>query len=104
MLASQRKSASDEQSEYLLRLYVAGIGPHSVRAQENLNQLCGRYLPDKHRLEVVDVLVEPKRALEDGVLVTPTLLKLAPGAKRMIVGDLSAEHDVLAALGIAHGS
>jgi hypothetical protein len=47
---------------------------------------------------VVDVLVDPMQALSDGVVVTPTLVKRAPGPRRIIMGDLSRTPDVLAAL------
>ena len=44
---------------------------------------------------------EPKRALADGIFMTPTLVKLAPapGAAR-IVGTLSQTQPVLQALGL----
>jgi circadian clock protein KaiB len=51
-------------------------------------------------VEIVDVLVEPLRALRDGVLVTPTLIRLAPQPEVWIVGDLSRETEVSAALGL----
>jgi hypothetical protein len=46
---------------------------------------------------VVDIFSNPKRALEDMILVTPTLLKLGTPDVR-IVGDLSQRERVLAAL------
>ena len=45
--------------------------------------------PKPHQVELIDVLVEPMRALADGVLMTPTLIKLAPLPVRKIVGSLS---------------
>jgi circadian clock protein KaiB len=81
-----------------LRLYVAGRSPNSVRALANLRAMCGEWLADDDwQLEVVDVFADPMRAVEDKILVTPTLLKLTPPLVQ-IVGDLSQRETVVAAL------
>lgn len=84
----------------ILRLYVAGSAPNSQRAWQNLRILFEENLNANYELEIVDVLEEPLRALEDNVLLTPTLRKLAPPPMAQIVGDLSDGPSVLAALGI----
>jgi circadian clock protein KaiB len=71
------------------RLYVADQTQNSVQAEANLTAFCRQYLPDCHHVEVVDVLREPKRALDDGIFMTPTLVVLAPVPIRRIVGTLS---------------
>lgn len=83
-----------------LRLYVAGDGPNSLQARANLQAICEQYLAGRHKVEVVDILHEPQRALADGVVLTPLLLKLAPGPARRVVGSLSEPAPVLAALGL----
>ena len=85
---------------YKFRLYVAGDALNSAQALANLSVLCRTYLPDRHEIEVVDVFREPKRALTDGILMTPTLVKLAPPPARRIVGTLSRTQTVLQALGL----
>ena len=83
------------------RLYVAGDAQNSTQAVANLIALCGTHLPDRCDIEVVDVFREPKRALADRILMTPTLVKLAPApAPRRIVGTLSEAQLVLQALGL----
>ncbi|HEU5070910.1 MAG TPA: circadian clock KaiB family protein [Verrucomicrobiae bacterium] len=82
------------------RLYVVGDAPNSTQAIANLDALCRAYLPDRHRIEIVDVLREPARALADEVLLTPTLVKLAPAPKRKIIGNLSETATVLQVLGL----
>ena len=79
-------------------LYVAGDSPNSVRARRSLEQLCHAHLAGRCTISVVDVLIDPMQALSDGVVVTPTLVKRAPGPRRIIIGDLSRTPDVLAAL------
>jgi len=86
---------------YKFRLYVAGDGPNSIQAIANLNQLCRELLPDRHEIEIVDVLCEQQRALADGVILTPLLVKLAPAPISRIVGTLSRREPVLQALGLS---
>jgi circadian clock protein KaiB len=83
-----------------LRLYVAGKSPNSVRALANLRALCEESLEDGcWELEVVDVFAQPMQAVEDKVLVTPTLVKLTPPTVQ-IVGDLSEADRVRDALNL----
>ena len=93
-----------KEEKVTLRLYIAGGAPHSTQAQANLRAIFEDYVPpDGCQLEVVDVLDEPKRALEDGVFVTPTLVKLAPTQVR-IVGTLNDQKKVARLLGLEHES
>jgi circadian clock protein KaiB len=84
-----------------LRLYIAGSAPNSRLAVANLEAICREHLQGFYKLEIVDILEQPLRALTDGVLVTPSLNKLSPGPKANLVGNLSDTPKVLSALGIA---
>lgn len=88
----------------LFRLYIAGETPNSGCAIANVKDICRKYLRDRHQLEIVDFLKEPLRSLSDGVLVTPTLVKLSPQPVRTIVGDLSDPSIVLHELGLEEGA
>lgn len=89
------------KSKFRFRLYVAGDALNSAQAIANLTALCEAYLKDRHAIEVVNVFNEPKRALADGILMTPTLVKLAPSpAPKRIIGTLSQTQPVLQALGL----
>ena len=90
----------DQPAKFKFRLYVADETQNSVRAIANLAALCREFLPDRHQIEVVDVFKEPKRALTDGILMTPTLVKLAPDPVLRIVGTLGDLQIVLQALGL----
>jgi circadian clock protein KaiB len=83
-----------------LRLYVAGGAPNSVLAAANLAAICKAHLQFVFKLEIIDVLKFPLRALADGVLVTPHLAKLSPAPAARIVGNLGDTTSVLHALGI----
>lgn len=82
------------------RLYIAGEAPNSVQAVANLQTICREHLPERHEIEIVDVVRQPKKALEDGVLLTPTLVRLAPKPVRKIIGNLSDAQMVLQTFGI----
>jgi len=83
------------------RLYVAGDTQNSAQAVANLTAMCRTYLPDQYEIELVDVFREPKRALEDRILMTPTLVRLEPSPSGRIIGNLSQTQFVLQALGLA---
>ena len=82
----------------VLRLYVAGTAPNSLRALGNIRAICAERFPGAHELEVVDMLAEPARALKDGVIVTPTLLRMSPGPIQRLVGSLNDAANVIRVL------
>ena len=98
--ASRSASGPAVRTVVVMRLYIANNAPNSVRAVANLAAICKEHLGDKFKLEIIDVLEYPLRALADGILVTPSLAKLAPSPSAKIVGNLSDKGSVLHALGI----
>lgn len=85
-----------------LRLFVAGDEPNSLKAKAVLSRLCDEYLKDRCEIRIVDVFEDYQAAIENGVSVVPALIVEAPPPERTIVGSLSDEYKVLAALGL-HG-
>jgi circadian clock protein KaiB len=85
---------------FKFRLYAAEDTHNSTLAFANLLAICKAHLADNYEIEVIDVLRQPKRALADGIRMTPTLVKLSPNPKRTIVGTLNQTHRVMVALGI----
>ena len=86
--------------KFKFRLYVAGDTQNSVQAIANLTLFCTEHLAERHEIEIFDVLLEPKRALAAGILMTPTLLRIAPLPFRKIVGTLSQSQPLLRAFGL----
>lgn len=84
----------------LLRLYIVAGAPNSVQAIANLDAICQEHLKGAYKLEVVDILEHPQRALDEGVLVTPSLAKLSPRPAANVVGNLSDKSKVMLALGL----
>lgn len=87
-------------SHFKFRLYLADDSQNSIIARANLGAICQTYLAGRHEIEVIDVFKDPKRALVDGILMTPTLVKLLPLPHRTIVGTLSQTQTVVQALGL----
>lgn len=85
---------------FRFRLYIAGGAPNSLQAIYNLSALCREHLADRHYIENVDVLLEPNRALADGILLTPTLLRFLPEPALRIVGTLGDTRSLLQAFGL----
>ena len=88
------------RAQFRFRLYVAGDSANSLQALANLNALCETHLARRYEIEVVDVFRDPKRAMADGIFLTPTLVKLAPVPLQRIVGTLSQTQIVLRTLGL----
>jgi len=85
---------------YHFRLYLADGAPNSVRALANLYPICRQHFPECHRIEVIDVLKEPLRAMAEAIFVTPTVVRVSPQPELQIIGNLSEEEEVLRALGL----
>ena len=96
----RRASGAAVTTVVVLRLYIANDAPNSRRAVANLAAICKEHLEDNFKLEIVDVLETPLRALADGILVTPSLTKVSPSPAAKIIGNLSDKGSVLRALGI----
>ncbi|MEB3356362.1 MAG: circadian clock KaiB family protein [Synechococcales bacterium] len=85
---------------YLLKLYVTGETPRAKFAIANLRRFCEAKLAGQYKIMVIDVLQQPDLAEEEGILVTPTLVKESPAPAQRIIGDLSDMDVVLFGLGI----
>jgi circadian clock protein KaiB len=85
---------------FKFKLYVAGDTQNSMQALANLTKFCKTYLVDRYEIEVLDVFIESSRTLEDGIFMTPTLVKLSPSTIVKIVGTLSQTEVLLQALGL----
>jgi circadian clock protein KaiB len=81
------------------RLYIAGDAPNSAAAALALRAAVAQSTA-VIEVEIIDVLQEPQRGLQDGVLVTPMLVRTEPQPERRILGNLSDRATLFAMLGI----
>src|SRR5512143_1379228 len=97
---SRPAAAPTPDGAYILRLYVAGQTPRCVTAFSNLKKICDEHLAGKYRIEVIDLLENPKLAQGDQILAIPTLVRKLPEPVRKIIGDLSNTERVLVGLDV----
>jgi circadian clock protein KaiB len=90
-----RRSGERDDDVWNLRLYVAGRSAKCVAAVRNLNAFCETHLAGRYRIEVIDLLENPKLARDDQILAIPTLVRKVPEPLRKIVGDLSDSERML---------
>lgn len=93
---------SSLKKTYVLKLYVAGNTPNSVRALKMLKNILEEEFKGVYALKVIDVLKSPQLAEEDKILATPTLSKILPPPVRKIIGDLSDRERVLIGLDLLY--
>jgi circadian clock protein KaiB len=72
----------------VLRLYVAGSSPPSVRARRALEGLRERLGGEDWVVEVVDVFERPDLAEAHRVIATPVLVRVHPEPGLSVIGDL----------------
>ncbi|HEY3580013.1 MAG TPA: circadian clock KaiB family protein [Pyrinomonadaceae bacterium] len=87
-------------AEYILRLYVTGSSPRSLKAISNLKRVCEEHLHDDYDLQVIDIYKDPDAAREEQIIAAPTLIKRLPAPLRRFIGDLSNTQKLLVGLGI----
>jgi len=94
------KAGKRRGAEYILRLYVTGLTPRSLKAISNLKRLCEEHLRDHYDLQVIDIYKNPDAAREEQIIAAPTLIKRLPAPLRRFVGDLSNTQKLLIGLDI----
>ncbi len=92
---AKRGLAKKQDTEWRLRLYVAGQTPRSLAAFANLKRLCDQHLVNRYSIEVVDLLRNPHLAQSDQIIALPTLVRKLPEPIKRIIGDLSDPNRVL---------
>ena len=94
----RRKSRKAAAARYVLRLYVTGQTPRSVRSVENLRALCDKHLAGQFDLEIIDIYQQPAMAAAGQIIAAPTLIKSMPLPLRRLVGDFSDQKRVILGL------
>lgn len=86
------------KKHYILRLYIAGTSPQSMRALANVKKICEKSLHGHYELQVIDLYQQPQLAQGEQILAAPTLIKKLPLPLRRIIGDMSNTERVLVGL------
>ena len=94
------KTSPAPSIKYVLWLYVAGETSKSVSALANLKKICDEHLLGQYRIQVIDLLQDPRLARDHPILALPTLVRQLPSLVCKIIGDLSNTERVLVGLDI----
>lgn len=92
-----------DAERYVLRLYVAGMTPRSLRAVTNIREICEEHLRGRYSLDVIDVYKRPALAEGEQIIAAPTLLKKLPLPLRRFIGDMSDVEKILVGLDLQKG-
>lgn len=101
-----KKIAVKEEAEgaggekYILKLFVTGILPNSVRAVVNIKAICEKHLKGRYKLEIIDIYQQPSLALTESIIAIPVLIKKFPLPEVRLIGDLSDTDKVIKGLHI----
>jgi circadian clock protein KaiB len=90
--------SSQQDKQFVLRLYVTGMTPRSTQAVDSIKQICEQELKGRYDLEVIDLAKQPGLAKEENIIAAPTLIKKLPLPLRRLIGDLSNKERVLLGL------
>ncbi len=91
-------TTTHDSLQYVLRLYVTGTTPRSMRAISNIRKICEEHLEGRYDLEVVDISQHPTLAEGEQIIAAPTLIKMLPLPLRRFIGDLSQTDRILLGL------
>ena len=99
-IAARRAPSRPAAPKLILRLYVAGTSPRSLRAIQNAKEICDEHLEGRYELQIIDIFQQPALAKDDQILAVPTLIKKLPAPLRRFIGDLSNRKVVLVGLDV----
>jgi circadian clock protein KaiB len=89
---------AQDTARYVLRLYVTGSTPHSLRAIANIRKICEEHLDGRYDLEVIDISQHPSLAAGEQIIAAPTLIRKLPLPLRRFIGDMSQTDRILLGL------
>jgi circadian clock protein KaiB len=99
--SGNKSAAAAETFEYVFQLFVTGTTPNSVRAVNNIRDICETHLKGRYLLQVIDVYQDPSLAMNEQLIALPLLVKKLPLPEKKLIGDLSQTEKVMKALGLA---
>lgn len=93
------ESRNDSDKQHFV-LFVNGMSHKSGHAIENMRRICDTYFSENFNLEIVDISYDKQMAVDHQIIALPTLIRLNPQPKRILIGDLSNTQKVLKILDI----
>lgn len=97
---TQKKDEPVENEKYVLRLFITGASPNSIRAISNLKTILENHLKDQYSLEIIDVYQQKSIAAVEQIIAMPVMIKKYPLPECRLIGDMSNGKKVLKGLGL----
>ena len=97
-MTGPRVHTAPAADHYVLRLYITGSTPRSIRALSNIRRICNEHLAGHYDLEVIDIAEHPTLAEGEQIIAAPTLIKHLPLPLRRFIGDMSQTDRILLGL------
>ena len=94
------KAILGEPKEFVFHLFITGASPNSVRAINNLKQLCEAHMAGRYELQIIDVYQQPGIAEKEQIIALPLMIRKYPLPERRLIGDISETTKILKTLGI----
>ena len=95
-----KKSNDHDPDRLNLQLYVTGMTSKSMSAIRNIKEICERHLKDRFDLEIIDLYKTPEAAEANQIIFSPSLIKISPLPKKVIIGTFSNAEQVMKSLNI----
>jgi circadian clock protein KaiB len=99
-MAHNPKHIESVDGKLVLQLYVSGMSTKSMEAIENIKRLCNDQLKGAFDLEIIDIYKNPDVASRQQVVFSPSLIKVSPLPKKILIGTFSDREKVMKGLGI----
>ena len=94
----EKKANEIKKERYVLKLYVTGMTPRSMKAITNIREICEEHLKGRYELEIIDIFQQPVLAKGEQIIAAPTLIKKLPLPLRRFIGDMSDDEKILIGL------
>lgn len=94
------RAEGEQQTGYVLQLFIAGMTPRSLKAMQELREFCEKHLAGRYEIEIIDIYKNPEKTRQENLVAVPTLIKQLPQPLVKFIGDLSREEDLLKGMGL----
>lgn len=91
----EKSIRKEKLQKYILKLYITGATPRSIKAIMNIRKVCEEYLKGRYELEIIDIFQQPVLAKGEQIIAAPTLIKKVPLPLRRFIGDMSDTERIL---------
>jgi circadian clock protein KaiB len=98
----KKTSLLEEIIVYLLKVYISNLTPKTLEKIGLFKEMLTAELGSEYHLELVELLKNPTSALNDDILVTPTVIRCSPKPTKKIVGNFLDKKQVMFALGLVN--